>query len=103
MNIEIGNVKKSKRGHYIGRACYGMAGSALANPFAITKSQTRELAISRYEKWLTAKIAARDARVLAELSQIAEEARAGSVTLLCWCAPLACHGSVIARELERRT
>ncbi len=57
------------------------------NPFVIGKDGTRKQVISRYEDWVCAGIEVGDLN-LAELR---------GKDLVCWCAPLACHGDVLLR------
>ena len=65
---------------YIGRP------SKWGNPFEIGHDGTREQVIAKYEQWL-----AQQPHLLAALGELR-----GKV-LGCWCAPLACHGNVLAR------
>jgi hypothetical protein len=76
---------------YIGRrnARYGLAASKWANPFSIKREADRAEAIAAYERWLQSQRHLMDA--LPELS---------GRDLVCWCAPLACHGAVLLRLLE---
>jgi len=97
--IRIGIRKRGDRGEYIGRACYGCPTSPLANPFHIGRDGSREVVIARYETWLRERISAGDRRPLGELRRLLEIARRGPLTLVCWCAPAACHGEVGARVL----
>jgi hypothetical protein len=77
---------------YIGRANprYGLRASKWANPFMIGRDGARDEVIALYERWL------RDDRpdLMAALSELRGK------DLVCWCAPLACHGDVLARLLE---
>jgi hypothetical protein len=63
---------------------------------------TREEAINRYRTWLQDKLRARDPKVCATLDYIEIKARQGDVSLICWCAPKACHGDVIKEIIDRR-
>jgi hypothetical protein len=76
---------------YIGRANprAGLAGSRWANPFPIGRD-TREAVIAQYRRWLCDQ---------PELVAALPELRGRD--LVCWCAPLPCHGDVLlvlARE-----
>jgi hypothetical protein len=73
---------------YIGRANrrYRLRASKWANPFAIKREADREAAIDAYERWLRLQPHLRGA--LHELS---------GRDLVCWCAPLPCHGDVLLR------
>ena len=85
--------------------------SVLGNPFthlavANTKAEhhvaTREEAISSYRVWLEAAL-----RVPFSEGRVAFQTlvdlywRHGSLTLVCWCAPLPCHADVLAEEVMR--
>jgi len=75
-------------GHvYIGR------GSPLGNPFPITDEMPRESSIEAYDHWLDQQIASGRPSVLTALRGLNEES-----ALVCSCAPLPCHGEVIARQ-----
>lgn len=94
--IVVANKRTSPAGEYIGRP------SPLGNPFAIGRDGTREEVIAKYSEWLTRAIspgvnrAARD-----EFTRLWRKAKAGEdLTLVCWCAPKACHGDVIKQRLE---
>ena len=63
---------------YIGRP------SKWGNPFAIGRDGSRADVIAKYRAWIVA----------------LEELRGRD--LVCWCAPLACHGDVLADLANRR-
>lgn len=65
---------------YVGRP------SKWGNPFIIGKDGTRLEVIGRYYKWLTEQ---------PELMQALSELRGKN--LVCWCAPLPCHATVLLR------
>jgi Domain of unknown function (DUF4326) len=74
---------------YSGRANprYGLRASKWANPFMIERDGARDEVIAMYERWL------RDERP--DLMAALPELRGND--LVCWCAPLACHGDVLLR------
>ncbi len=74
------HVKRAAYDVYVGRP------SPFGNPFVIGRDGTRATVIGQYRAWLLAQPALVD-RVRREL--------AGKV-LGCWCAPLPCHGDVLA-------
>ena len=92
-------VKVSRQGQepgsYIGRP------SALGNPFKIGADGSRNEVITKYRQWLRAQW--RDQgparKELERLAQVYQ--RTGQLTLLCWCAPAACHGDVVADAIEK--
>lgn len=59
------------------------------NPFRIGRDGDRQAVIEKYRQWLWSRI--RNAQV-----DLAELAALHGCTLACWCAPLACHGEVLA-------
>lgn len=71
---------------YIGR------GTPLGNPFRVTEDLSREEAIEAYDGWLREKVAQGDPVILTALRGLKKESR-----LVCSCAPLPCHGSVVQR------
>jgi hypothetical protein len=100
LNIRVGNIKRGDSGEYIGRSMKNRAGSPLANPYRLKDESQRDMVIRHYRTWLWKKIQARDAKVMAELWRLRDLAlRPEGVVLLCWCAPKACHGDVIASAL----
>lgn len=74
---------------YIGRP------SKWGNPFAIGKDGTREEVIAKYRAWIMQK---------PEMIEAARRELAGK-SLICFCAPMACHGDVLVEvanaELSR--
>lgn len=65
---------------YIGRP------SIWGNPFAIGRDGTRAEVIAKYETWL-----AQQPRLMVQLDRLRGR------HLVCWCAPLPCHGDVLLR------
>ncbi len=105
--IRIGRLRRDK-GISVARP------RALGNPYPITPDCSREEAIASYREWLSSILEARsaqktafDTRVRAAFEAIVELARAGDVTLLCWCRAVgetgpACHAEVIAEFVRKR-
>ena len=98
--IRIEN-KKTYRGEgiYVGRKMPGIPGSVLGNPFRIGRDGTREEVVEKYRRWLWEQIKLGN-DVYVELKRIADLARRGDVSLVCWCAPNLCHATVIERSVE---
>lgn len=71
---------------YVGRAVpsYGLKASKWGNPYVVTKSFPREVAISEYRKYL-----------LSEPTLINALPELKGKDLVCWCAPLPCHADVL--------
>jgi hypothetical protein len=96
--IHVANKRANKRAgaveEYVGRP------SPLGNPFVMRAESDRAEVIAMYREWLRAKLAKKDKRVCAEMNRLWKRAREhGELTLVCWCAPRACHGDVIREVL----
>ena len=79
MRTRVVHCKKSKYDVYVGRP--GVWG----NPFTMGKDGTREEVIQKYREWIvTQPILMQGLRGLK------------GRTLACWCAPMPCHGDVLA-------
>ena len=79
--MEVLNKRSSTDGVYIGRP------SKFGNPFVIGRDGTRVEVILQYEAWLLAQPAL--------VAAAKRELRGKS--LVCWCAPQACHGDILMR------
>jgi len=77
--------KKSKFDVYIGRRCGSFPASFWANPFRIGKDGTREEVIEKYKQ-----------RLLNSPVMLKRLGELKGKVLGCWCAPLPCHGDVLA-------
>ena len=79
---------------HIGRANarYQLPASKWANPFLPKLPADHETAVAAYERWLRSQPRLMDA--LPELRGLA---------LVCWCAPLPCHGDVLLRLASEYT
>lgn len=81
----IVNKNKETYDVYIGR------GSIFGNPYEIGKDGTREEVISRYKIWFNFML--RDNIFKSEVAKLKGK------RLGCFCAPLKCHGEIIAEYL----
>lgn len=87
--------------HYCGQGVYIGRPSPLGNPFTIGTDGTREEVIAKYETWLKEQWV-RGERAHYELKRLIKMYLAGQdITLICWCAPLPCHGDVIKAAIIR--
>lgn len=82
-------------GVYIGRAGKGKK-SVLANRFRIGTDGTREEVIEKYRKWLWIELKNGNEEIKAELRMIYK----GNKNVICFCAPLSCHGDVVIRAAK---
>ena len=110
MSIRVVNAKVYRGpGVYVGRASslararklcgYMLDYSILGNEEGTVAGDSRAGAIAKYKAWLWTKIKERGPEwdALRELSNIARD---GDMALVCWCAPLPCHGDVIKAAIE---
>lgn len=81
---------------YIGRP------EVLGNPFEIGKHGTREEVVAKYRTWLKeAYYSTTEYRVRISIDRmVLRHCEGESITLVCWCAPLLCHGDVIKEFVE---
>jgi hypothetical protein len=79
---------------YIGRSNLArrLPKSPWSNPFVVWEGRTREQAVAEFEEWLKERPVK-----MADLPELKDK------TLVCWCAPLACHGDVLARLADEAT
>jgi len=104
--ITVANIRTTKTGEYIGRAMpqQGLKGSPLGNPYKLSRSEQRKpgarsSALLMYRFWLKDCLAS-DTPQRREFMRLVDLARAGDLTLLCWCAPESCHGDVLKQAIE---
>ena len=90
--ITVGNRSAGAQGEYIGRP------TVLSNRFRIGRDGNRAQVIAKYREWLARN--RHQPGVSAELRRLAVLAANGDLTLVCWCAPLPCHGDVVAEVLR---
>jgi hypothetical protein len=95
-------------GYYVGRGvpqleAVGITAAALANPFRLQRDtpETRAQCLAQYRQWLDGRMLAGDAEVTWELEYLLKQASQRDITLLCWCAPKACHAQIIAQTLQQ--
>ena len=92
--IYVGSIKNGDTGERIYRGA-----SVLGNPFTV-KEYGRDKCIAFYKDWL------RDewrngGKVKEELIRLAKlYKKEGELILVCYCAPLACHGDVLAEAIQ---
>lgn len=104
-NIKTDDYTSHPNNFYIGRP------SVLSNPFthdgkrsslAKLSFKTREEAINAYEEYFH-KMMEVDIEFQMEFNKIYEKYKNGEdVYLGCFCAPLKCHGDIIAKELQKK-
>ena len=85
MNARKVGERSSATQLYIGRP------SKWGNPFVIGRDGSRADVIAKYRAWIVAQPA---------LLNALDELRGRD--LICWCAPLACHGDVLIELANRR-
>ena len=86
---------------YIGRQFYSDQKTyCLSNPFSV-KKYGRDKAIELYKEWIFTRVKLAKGPAYRELIRLKElYKKTGSLKLVCWCKPKACHGDVIATVIE---
>jgi hypothetical protein len=97
--------KKNFRGQseYIGRAMKGIKGSPLGNPFKVKPYgpyERDESVFVMYRRWLWKEMQNLNSEAIKELLRLKKLAETGPLNLACWCAPEACHGSVVKKAIQ---
>lgn len=92
MRTRVVNALKERYDVYIGRPGRGLAGP-FGNPFKVGRDGTREECIEKYRAYFYEKL-----EEDSEFKKAVLELKGR--TLGCFCAPLKCHGEVIAEYLE---
>ena len=94
--ISIENKKTYKGdGFYIGRP------SPLGNPFAVDAKTSRTKAISLYREWFLKQLETVNPTSKAFKILVNHYRDNKELVLICWCAPLECHGEVIRDLVEK--
>lgn len=92
--ITVANKRVGAIGEYIGRP------SPLGNPFAIGRDGTRDEVIAKYREWLYPLLdESKPSQALTEMNRLTDLYEKQDITLVCWCAPQACHGDVLAQAI----
>ena len=96
-------IKIVNRKTYHGEGVYIGRPSLLGNPFRIGEHGTRQEALAKYGAWLWREIQ-KQSDVYRELLRLAELARKGDLTLICWCKQpnqeIGCHGDLVKRAIS---
>ena len=79
---------------YIGRTFGGFKASCLCNQFKIGRDGDRKKVIQKYRRWLYQEYK-KKGEVWKELKRLLKISKTEDLFLLCWCAPLPCHGDII--------
>ena len=86
---------QGKDAHYVGRP------TILGNPFSAKQHGGRDNAIAKYKAWLNLQWSTGNQPVIDELMYLARKLnKDNKIVLMCWCAPKACHASVIGVALR---
>ncbi len=91
----MGEIRVVNKRAYHGDGIYVGRPSILGNPFPMKSEKDRAEVIAKYRRWLWVELK-KNGEVAAELSRLVKIYREkGELTLICWCAPKACHAEVI--------
>ena len=91
--VSVVNIKAERRRSGVRIDRTGLLG----NPFRIGRDGTREEVLEKYRAWLRQQWRQGGA-VKEKLLALAHSQQ--ELTLLCWCAPLPCHGHIIAAAIK---
>jgi hypothetical protein len=83
MKTKVVHCEKNEYDVYIGRP------SKWGNPFVIGEHGTREQVLQKYKDWIK-----EQPHLLNSLGELKGK------RIACWCAPLACHGDVLAKMAD---
>lgn len=86
--------KHHPKAQYIGR------GSPLGNPFVMKSEKDRDRVCNLYSTLFHDRVRSGDPAFCNELRRLLAMARAGDLTLGCFCAPRRCHGDTIKEFLD---
>lgn len=94
-------VRVVRGGRFARGAVYVGRPTRFGNPYRVQEVGSHEEAVRLYRTWFQERV--KDPRFLETLEALYERLkREGVLTLSCYCAPLPCHGEVIARWLVER-
>lgn len=77
--------------------------SPLGNPYKLARNASdaeRAACIAQYSEWLDSKLADISTDEAYMFAQLRNRVQEGPLTLVCWCAPKACHADIIAERLR---
>ena len=89
-------------GIYVGRRMRDLQGSVLGNPYKVKPhgQYERNASIEMYRRWLWRHVRSGIGDVYDEVMRLKSIAEQGDLTLVCWCAPEACHAEVIKAAIK---
>ncbi|MCP9889080.1 DUF4326 domain-containing protein [Cyanobium sp. ATX 6A2] len=86
MEITIGKAQRGRLSYALPGQAYVGRPSPLGNPFQLGRDGSRAEVITRYRRWLWARMQAPGSTERRELERLLGRAQAGRLELLCWCA-----------------
>lgn len=97
--IKVVNVNYFDERKVDGEVINIMRPSILGNPFKMSSEDEREISVRKYYHYLREEFKKKE-EVYQELIKIVEKLKSGKdVYLACYCAPMLCHGDVIANAV----
>ena len=91
--LVVSKSKSKGRGIYIGRP------TPLGNPYKVDQNTSRDEAVAMYRVWLHKQLETYNPASEMFLDLLEELEANKCLILVCWCAPLKCHGDVIKEML----
>lgn len=97
--IKVVNINSFDERKVDGEVINIMRPSILGNPFNMSSEDEREISVRKYYHYLREEFKKKE-EVYQELIKIVEKLKSGKdVYLACYCAPMLCHGDVIANAV----
>lgn len=97
--IKVVNVNSFDERKVDGEVINIMRPSILGNPFNMSSEDEREISVRKYYHYLREEFKKKE-EVYQELIKIVEKLKSGKdIYLVCYCAPMLCHGDVIANAV----
>ena len=97
--IKVVNVNSFDERKVDGEVINIMRPSILGNPFNMSSEDEREISVRKYYHYLREEFKKKE-EVYQELIKIVEKLKSGKdVYLVCYCAPMLCHGDVIVNAV----
>ena len=90
--VDVEQWKSNEKNEYIGRKTDSFEKSKWANPFLISRTNSREQAVSQFQQYILA-----NSKLLQDLHELKGK------NLGCWCFPKLCHGNILLKLLKEIT
>jgi hypothetical protein len=84
---------------YIGRGSpFGNPYSHLPSTYVCFRVDSRNEAVEKYKGWFESSLC--DRSFMEKLNELAKKSISEDINLVCFCAPLRCHGDIVKAKIE---